>query len=120
VISIAYSRISAKTLQRAHVSTGRAKKRGHRLMTIILSNLHLLKKMSLEDSLVNLQQLNGYHKSHRTLNVTTLPCETLMSAKQTLNDKLQGSVAACLRRGGVVNNQVKKGLLLSLLVKFFF
>jgi len=89
-------------------------------MTIILSNLHLLKKMSLEDSLVNLQQLNGYHKSHRTLNVTTLPCETLMSAKQTLNDKLQGSVAACLRRGRVVNNQVKKGLLLSLLVKFFF
>ena len=30
------------------------------------------------------------------------------------NDKLQGSVASCLRRGGVVNNQIKKDLLLSL------
>jgi len=28
--------------------------------------------------------------------VATLPCETLMSAKQALNDKLQGSLAAYL------------------------
>ena len=41
-------------------------------------------------------------------------CETLMSAKQAINDKLQGSVATYLRCGGVVNNQIKKGLLLSL------
>jgi len=41
-----------------------------------------------------------------------------MSAKQALNDKLQGSVAAYLRCGGVVNNQIKKGLLLSLRVNF--
>jgi len=40
-----------------------------------------------------------------------------MSAKQALDDKLQGSVAACLRCGGVVNNQIKEGLLLSLSVK---
>ena len=40
-----------------------------------------------------------------------------MSAKQAINDKLQGSVAAYLRCGGVVNNQIKKGLLLSLRVK---
>ena len=40
-----------------------------------------------------------------------------MSAKQAINNKLQGSVAAYLRRGGVVNNQIKKGLLLSLRVK---
>jgi len=40
-----------------------------------------------------------------------------MSAKQAINDKLQGSVAACLMCGGVVNNQIKKGLLLSLWVK---
>ena len=40
--------------------------------------------------------------------VATLPCETLMSAKQAINDKLQGSVAAYLRCGGVVNNQKKK------------
>jgi len=49
--------------------------------------------------------------------VATLPCETLMSAKQAINDKLQGSVAAYIRCGGVVNNQIKKGLLLSLRVK---
>ena len=42
----------------------------------------------------------------------TLPRETLMSAKQAINDKLQGSVATYLRCGGVVN-QIKKGLLLS-------
>jgi len=40
-----------------------------------------------------------------------------MSAKQAINDNLQGSVAAYLRCGGVVNNQIKKGLLLSLRVK---
>jgi len=43
-----------------------------------------------------------------------------MSTKQAPNDdKLQGSVAAYLRCGGVVNtgNQIKKGLLLSLRVK---
>jgi len=36
-----------------------------------------------------------------------------MSAKQTINGKLQGSVDTYLRYGGVVNNQIKKGLLLS-------
>jgi len=45
--------------------------------------------------------------------VAALPCETLVSAKQATNDKLQGSVAAYLRCGGVVNDQIKKGLLLS-------
>jgi len=40
-----------------------------------------------------------------------------MSAKQALNDRLQGSVAAYLRCGRVVNNHIKKGLLLSLRVK---
>ena len=40
-----------------------------------------------------------------------------MSAKQAMNNKLQGSVAAYLRCGGVVNNQIKKSLLLSLRVK---
>ena len=40
-----------------------------------------------------------------------------MSAKQAINDKLQGSVATYLKCGGVVNNQLKKGLLLSLWVK---
>jgi len=44
--------------------------------------------------------------------VAALPCETLMSAKQAINDKLQGNVATYLRCDGVVNNQIKKGLLL--------
>jgi len=39
-----------------------------------------------------------------------------MSAKQAINDKLQDSVATYLRCGEVVNNQIKKALLLSLLV----
>ena len=51
--------------------------------------------------------------------VATLPCETLMSAKQALDDKLHGSLAAYLRCGGVVNKQIEKGLLLSLRMKFF-
>ena len=83
-------------------------------MTILLSNLNRFKKKSVEDSLVNLQ-LNRYLKSHRTLhNVATLLCGTLMSAKQAINGKLQGSVSTYLRCGGVVNSQIKKGLLLSL------
>ena len=38
-------------------------------------------------------------------------------SKKAINDKLQGSVATCLRCGGLINNQIKKGLLLSLWVK---
>jgi len=55
-------------------------------------------------------------KSHLAC-VATLHCETLISAKQSINDKLQGTVAAYLRCDGVVNNQIKKGLLLSLKIK---
>jgi len=40
-----------------------------------------------------------------------------MSAKQAINDKLQGSVATYLRCGGVVINQIKKGLLMSVFEK---
>ena len=42
-----------------------------------------------------------------------------MSAKQAINDKVQGSGATYLMCGGDVNNQIKKGLLLSLRVKYF-
>ena len=42
-----------------------------------------------------------------------------MSAKQAINKKLQGSVGTYLRCGGVVNNQIKKGLLMSLRLKTF-
>jgi len=51
--------------------------------------------------------------------VATLPCEALLSGKQAINNKLQGSVATHLRCGGVVNNQIGKGLLLGVSVKFF-
>ena len=33
-----------------------------------------------------------------------------MTAKQAINDKLQGSVATYLRYSGVVNNHIEKGL----------
>jgi len=46
--------------------------------------------------------------------VATPPCETLMSAKQAINNKLQGTAGTYLKCGGVVNNHIKKGLLLSL------
>jgi len=40
-----------------------------------------------------------------------------MSAKQAINDKLQGSIGTYMRCGWIVNNQIKKGLLLSAKVK---
>jgi len=42
-----------------------------------------------------------------------------MSAKQAINNNLHGSVTTYFTRGVVVNNQIKKGLLLSLRVNFF-
>ena len=81
--------------------TGWAKKWGHRLMTIILSNLNRRK------SAVKWILKIPLHLAY----VATLPCETLLSAKQAINDKLHCSVAAYLRCSGVVNNQIKKGLL---------
>ena len=58
--------------------------------------------------------------SSHLANVATLRCETLMSAKRATDDKLQGSVAVATywRCGGVVNNQIRKGLLLTLSVDF--
>jgi len=50
--------------------------------------------------------------------VATLPFGTLMSAKQAINDKLEATYLG-LRCGGAVNNQIRKGLLLSLSVDFF-
>jgi len=51
--------------------------------------------------------------------VATLRCESLMPVKRAINDKLQGSVATYLRCDGVVNNQIMKGLLLSVGMIFF-
>jgi len=46
-----------------------------------------------------------------------LPHYHINARKQAINDELQGSVAAYLRCGRGVNNQINKGLLLSLSVK---
>ena len=43
-----------------------------------------------------------------------------MSAKEAVNDKLQGSVATYLRYGGVVNNRIKKRLLLCVCERTIF
>ena len=50
--------------------------------------------------------------------IATLPCETLMSATQAIDNKLRGSVATYWRCDGVANNQIRRGLLLSLSVNF--
>jgi len=62
----------------------------------------------------------------RHICVAAPPRETLMSENDrqsqtnaVINDKLQGTVVTYLRRGGIVNNQIKTGLLLSLPVKKF-
>ena len=83
-------------------------------MTIILSNLNRFTKFFtgrfLDKFAVKCVLKIPLHLAY----VATLPCATLMSAKQVINDKLQGSVATYLRCGGLINNQIKKGLLLSL------
>jgi len=89
--------------------TGWAKKRSHTLIGEILTDFIIfftggfLVKFAVK-WILNIPTHLVY--------IATLPCETLTSAKQALNE-LQGSVAACLRCGGVVNNQIKKGLLVS-------
>jgi len=86
-------------------------------VTIILSNLkQFLKKLTGKFLCKVVVKWVLKLPSHPAC-VATLPCETLMSAKQAINDKLQNSVAAYLRCGEIVNNQIKKGLLLSLRVK---
>jgi len=82
-------------------------------MTIILSNINRFKKLFNGRFLSEFAVKWILKISPHLAYVATLICETLMSAKQTINDKLQGSVATYLRCGGILNNQIKKGLLLS-------
>jgi len=103
---------------------GGPKKWGHGLGTIIPSYLNLFKKISKPVKKIHL--INGKFVVKRILKIpphlayiAALPCKTLMSEKQAINDKLQGSVATYLKCGGVVNNHIRKGLLLSLSVIFF-
>jgi len=66
---------------------------GHRLVTIILSNMDRFKKIT-----------------------GKFLCKFVVKRilKQAINDELQGSVATYLRCDEVVNDQTKRGLLLSL------
>jgi len=86
-------------------------------MTTILSNLNRFKKKFIGRFLGKFAVKCLVKILPHLAYVATVPCETLMSAEQALNDKLQGSVAAYFRCGGIANNQIKKGLLLSLWVK---
>ena len=64
---------------------------GQKLMTIILSNLKQFKKITerfLRKFVVKWVLKIPPHLAY----VATLPGETLLSAKQAINDKLQGSV----------------------------
>ena len=84
-------------------------------MTVILSNLNRFKNFFFTGRFLGKCVVKWILKiPPRLAYVATLPCETLMSAKQAINEKLQGSVATYLRCVGVVNKQIKKGLLLSL------
>jgi len=70
-------------------------------MTIILSNLDRLKKFTgrfLSKFAVKWILKVPPHLVY----VAILPCETLLSAKQAINDKLQGCLSTYLRCGGVV------------------
>jgi len=65
-------------------------------MAIIVSNLNLFTIFFTVKWVLKIPPHLAY--------VAILPCETLMSAKQAINDKLQGSIATYLRCGGVVKN----------------
>jgi len=79
-----------------------------RLMTIILSILTDLRNFFtgrfLGKFAVKWISAIPPHIAH----VAALPCETLMSGNQAINEKLLGSVATYLTCGGVVNSQIKK------------
>ena len=81
-------------------------------MTIILSKLNRFKNFFFTGRFLGKFAVKWISKIPTHL--ATLSCETLLSAKQAINDKFQGSVVTYLRCGGVLNNEIKKDLLLSL------
>jgi len=101
-----------------HVQGG-PKKWGDGLMATILSNLNQLKNFT--GTFLGKFVIKWILKIPPHLAYVATLCETLMSAKQAVNGKLHGSVArpTYLRCVGVVNNKIRKGLLLSLPVNFF-
>jgi len=71
-------------------------KTGHRLMTTILSNLNRFAIFFTGRFLGKFAVKCVLKIPPHLVYVATLPCETLLSAKQAVNDKLQSSVAAYL------------------------
>ena len=84
---------------------------GRRLPTISLSNIYLLVNFLTGRFLSKFAVKWIFNIPSHLAYVATLPCETLMS-KLAISDKLQSSVATYLRCGGVVIDQIKKGLFL--------
>jgi len=94
------------------LSTEWAKKRGHKFMSIILSSLNRFSKYFH-------CKIQWYICSKLVIKnppppFLSLRCQTTFETLMSENNNLQGSIATYLRCGGVVNNQIKKGLLLSL------
>ena len=69
-------------------------------MTILLSNLNRFTFFFTERFLGKFAVKCTLKIPPHLAYVATLPCETYMSAKQAIKDKLQGSVAAYLMCGG--------------------
>jgi len=85
------------------------KKAGHKLMTIFCQISTDLKKIITGRCLGKFAVKRVLKIPPHLAHVAALPCETVMSAKQAINEQIQGSVAN--------NKQIKKGLLLSARVK---
>jgi len=93
------------------------KKWGHLLMTIVMSYLNRFKKKLVGKFLGKSAAKWILKLPPQFAYVATLHCLTLMSAKQAVNDRISRYCSYILRCAGIVNDQIKKGLLLSLRVK---
>ena len=93
------------------------KKWGHKLVAIILVILHRSSNFFTERFL-------GKFEVKWFIRISTTPCICCHAStwninvgKRAINDRLLGSMATYLRCGGIVNNQIKKGLSLNLSVE---
>ena len=82
------------------------KKWCHRLLTAILSNLNRFQFFFTGRFLGNYVVKWILKIPPHLAYVASLPCATLITAKQEINDNLQGSVATYLRCDGAVNSQM--------------
>jgi len=96
---------------------GGPKKRGHRLITIILSNFYRFKKKFTGRFLGKFTVEWILKMPSHLAYIATLPCETLLSAKQGDINVSQGSVATYTRCGGIFNIHLTANLPRNLPVK---